>query len=293
MFVAEGAMRFLLTLTFWSGSMVLGFAQIPNASFENWSNAGLSQSPDGWVEMNSAQNPGTDAVSAVLSPAEDGWAVRLENVIAQSGGVVRAALITGADGFAYTLKPATLNGYLRYQPVGMHDECRIVVQFTRFNHVTRQREIIGEGSLTRHDFMWEYELFSIPITYTTHLFPDTAIITCYAGSEQDPQKGSVLELDDFNFDESATGVVIIDGDELGLKTSPNPAGEVMYLNNDYVEKHGSKYVIYDVKGKMMMTAPLEQNKGIDVGFLKDGEYFLLIYDDAGGVIAKASFIVTH
>jgi hypothetical protein len=300
MFAAEGTMKLLLALAIVSGSILSGFAQIPNASFENWTNSGSAEVPVGWfVASSQAYSSDHAGVRSSANAYAGAWAVAIENMKSENGNVFRAGLKSGSDGtkdaggFAYSLRPASFNGYLRYQPSLAGDACFLTIQFTRYNPVTQARELIGEGSFSTSEYMWDYEPFSIPVYYRSYLSPDTATITSYAGRAERPQEGSRLELDQFSFDETATGVVIIDGDELGLKVSPNPSSNVIFITNETVANNGVKYSIYNTGGEAVLSGYLEYRKGIDVSALRNGEYFLLIYDAAGVMIAKATFMFVN
>ncbi len=299
-FVAEGAMKFLLALAIVGGSIVNGFSQIPNASFENWTDNGSIENPSGWFTENVSVPQAVQVpIRAITDAVEGALAVQLENTEAEDGSVIRAMMVSGSDeanhttGFAYNLRPATLDGYILFQPVETGDSCYIIVEFSEYNPFTHSREIIGQGLYRSAEPMNSWKSFSIPVMYTSTHLPDTATIFCYAGSMLHPQKGSRLQLDHFMFNEVSTGVVIIDGDELGLKVSPNPSGDVIYISNEVVEKYGRMVYVYDTWGKTVIEQELEYSKGIDVSQLEDGEYFLLISDDSGEAIAKASFIVKY
>jgi len=90
----------------------------------------------------------------------------------------------------------------------------------------------------------------------------------------------------------STGVVIIDGDELGVVVVPNPGGNIIYIKSATVLTEAKQYTIYGSNG-ITLTQQKLVGKSIDVSALSNGEYYLVLSDVSGHIIGRASFMVQH
>ncbi|MFI5134518.1 MAG: T9SS type A sorting domain-containing protein [Chitinophagales bacterium] len=107
-----------------------------------------------------------------------------------------------------------------------------------------------------------------------------------APSEQSAQLSSLESPD------TSVGVVIIDGDELGVTVVPNPTGNSIYIKSTSVLSDGKQFSIYDSGGNAVMQQKFN-GKTIDVSMLDNGDYYLIVFDGSGSILGKASFIVQH
>jgi len=297
-FVREGVMKSILTIAFLAGGVVCGYSQISNASFETWTDYGSYQNPNGWYTENSLYQPENLKLVQLSTDVSDGFlAVRLENQKSESGNIVRAMMVSGSNdlnhspGFAYGLKPVSFSGYYQFQSAVNDDSCYIIVRLSKYDHLRHSRVTIGEGVFASNEQLDSYQQFSIPITYNSFDYPDTATIICYSGKMMNPYEGSRLIIDDMRFDESATGVVIIDGDELGVSLTPNPTNTIISIGNSTIISTGRTYSIYDNFGKVMIHKNLN-GKYIDVSWLTAGMYYLDIYNSSGNLIGIATFVIS-
>jgi hypothetical protein len=292
--VAEGVMRVPIPLTFLLGLAIISHAQIPNSSFELWTNQGI-ETPDGWFNANTSNS------NELVRPTTDSYfslyAAQLENKAVDDNNITRATMVSGmkdlnhSSGFAYTLRPGFLNGYFQYKPAGNDDSCYVIVQLSKFNSFTHSREIIGRGQFSSGNEINQYIAFSAPITYFSNVDPDTATIIIYAGKYFGAKDGSRLLIDELSFDETTTGVVIIDGDELGITVSPNPTSNIITIGST-ISVLVKQYAIYDNFGRVVMQKSFS-GKSIDVSSLSNGQYHLNLYNSLGIVIGKATFTVQN
>jgi hypothetical protein len=291
---AWSAVKSLLLLTALFAATHQGTAQIPNASFENWTDFGAFDSPDGWFTTNLDFQD--DQWAEANSESIDGdFGIRLENEENDDDELMRAELISGdkkSPGFPYSLRPDALTGFFQYEPKDGNDSCYIIVRLSRWNSLSDQREIIGEGQLVSNEEIDEYTPFSIAIDYSSPDDPDTAAIFIYAGKYNGAQRGSRMLIDALSFEGTSTGIVIIDGDELTLTVSPNPASSTITISNDVLIA-GKTYSVTSIIGKPVVTQQPLTSATIDVTSYSNGEYILAVYNGTGKLIKKGTFIVMH
>ena len=272
-------------------------AQIPNAEFELWNDSGDYENPDGWYTENELyQADGMELVRSTSDSYSSLYAVRMENEEDDNDNVVRAMMVSGTNslqnspGFPYSHKPASLNGFYQFSPKD-EDSCYVIVQLTKYNAVSNSREMIGEGRFGSDADIDSYQPFTVPISYLSSEFPDTATIIIYSGKFQGAEDGSRLIIDALTFDE-ATGVVIIDTDELKVKVSPNPAGSFLTVSlKSSILNLLTNLTIYNEAGEVVIAMPLVGSV-IDISLLPSGTYYLEVTNAVTNkIIGTATFMV--
>jgi hypothetical protein len=169
-------------------------AQIPNASFENWTDG----FPDGWFITNI---PGfIEPVSAVDNAAAGDLALQ---------GVVKSYFGTGYPPYAQTVfetseRPGSLTGSYIFSPVG-GDSMYITVFFYDLSVAT----VYGIGGLVAPPTGSSYEEFSVPILYVGEgkgAVTDTCFIQIGIFGEDSVHVGSKMVIDDLAFSASTVAV---------------------------------------------------------------------------------------
>ena len=171
----------------------VGFSQIPNSGFENWT----GNVPDGWVT--STAPPLYTNVTSTTDAHTGSYAVRgqtfllftqvIEPVI-QSG--------PGGHGFAYNQKPASFTGYYKFFPQG-GDRFGINVELFQGGETGTLVAIAASAPSTAYS---TYTQFSVPFLYQTSDTPDLCIaqILIAAPAESNyVHVGSYFLLDDIAF----------------------------------------------------------------------------------------------
>ncbi|MBI4546542.1 MAG: hypothetical protein HY707_01075 [Ignavibacteriae bacterium] len=109
-------MKLRITIFMWIVALsvpLLTFSQIPNASFENWTNG----EPDGWATSNS---PPDFITTTASSESHTGTKALRGEVITDTNCVLhRPIVFAGSDGggFAVTQRYGALEGYYRFLPM--------------------------------------------------------------------------------------------------------------------------------------------------------------------------------
>jgi hypothetical protein len=180
-------------------------AQIPNASFEDWSSPNGWDDPDGWITNNGftsqygiytcePDQPGLDSDFFIALTSH-----MLPGLSVMPGSATTGDALSGVEGFPYDQRPATLNGWWQHQSTGL-DEGMVAVTFTKWNPGTQQRDDIGAGYLFTDSSFGAWYLFSVPIFYVSPDYPDTATITLASSASGLATDGSSLFVDELAFD---------------------------------------------------------------------------------------------
>lgn len=207
----------------WLCIMNVVIAQVPNGSFENWTDG----KPDGWGTPN---EPGVITPITRVSPGQVGsYAARGE--ILQFPGVpflAPAAMGAGpeGEGFAVTIRYAKLTGYYKFSSNG-GDKFMIAIGLKK-----GENDSVGYGAVYLQPAS-VFTRFECPITYLSGETPDTcllAITIIGPTNGADYHKGSSYEVDALEVSEGASAVEESTPD-FSLHVYPNPmteSGNIVY-----------------------------------------------------------------
>lgn len=178
------------------------FAQIPNASFENWTGG----SPDSWLTTNS---PPVYTNITKSTAAHAGSSSVRGDVVTLTGTsfVVPPFLQSGTDGtgFTYNQRPAAFNGWYQFSPAASSGD-QFIVNAILFKGLSRGTPI-GVASALITAATSSYKQFSLPFVYLSGDSPDTCLIQFQiAGTAGQPHAGSYFILDDLSFGSGGTAV---------------------------------------------------------------------------------------
>ena len=190
----------------------LASAQIPNPSFENWTDG----QPDGWATSNFP--PLVTSVTPFQPAAAGTWALQAE--VASFLGLGNLPAFVQAT-FPYTEQPGELTGSYMFTAVG-GDSMYIVVELLNQAGVIP----VAIGELLPPPTGSTYQSFSVPLQYINQgTIPDTAYVWFGITGEDTVHLGSRMVIDNLAFSGSATSV----GDEPGVpgafsleQNYPNP-----------------------------------------------------------------------
>ena len=273
----------LIIASFFATSM---FAQMQplNPSFENWSPADIGELPDGWDGLNRDIGYGVNIETVTKSdvdPQDGMYSAKLEtknnSILGDLPGVITLGVIdlvnqTITGGMPYTDKPAQLTGYYKYAPAATDTA---VIGIGLFNGV----DTIGQGSFEIIDAASTWTAFTVDITYTGTLFPDTMNIICITSQQSAPVVGTVLEVDNLQL---VGGSVDVPQNLMGEKAfsiSPNPANTFVNINIPNVN-NDVKINIHNTVGQVVYSNTYnnanEVNERIDISKYHSGIYFVEI-----------------
>ncbi len=254
---------------------------IPGHSFENWTPLTYSD-PDNWGSLNNffaAWGIGGDTIVSRTTDANSGsYAVELKQTVYGPDTAYAFVSLGGWDfntnipvGIPFTLQYAYLNGYYKFTSAGTDSA---VVQFDASNNATS----LGTDQMQLPNAA-SYTGFSLPLTYSSA--PDTVRVLLWAGSTD----GNIAKFDDVQL--SAWPVFIEDNLQLPVKVYPNPAADFITVEG----LNSGTVVLYDINGRIALSAAHQFNQSIDVSSLAAGVYVIEVRNELDKVVNKQKIAV--
>ncbi len=259
------------------------YAQIPNASFENWTTVGGVQKPDGWRTYDI---PGE---SPTITPSTPGYnsSTALEMTIKNSLGYNWCSdMVTG---FQYNKRSMSMVGYLKSNNP-QHDTLDIGLFF--FNN----KQPIGGGYYQTDTNAAAFYKFTMPIQFIEDLDPDSALIYITYLSEA-PTLGDAFIIDELSFPSDV--FVESKSNSSDFKVGnfyPIPANDYVIIPVKTSTQVDLKIQVYDLAGKEIKLIRKEHiGKGINnieipVSDLPGGLYIMSIENNNGFKITKKLII---
>jgi hypothetical protein len=268
---------FLIAVTFMS---MPSFGQILNQGFETWvpnnETGHTYQMPQRWVTTDVLRtfvnelfgNPGYVSNTVSQTTGHSGnYATRMSVGTSTDGDTVAGTIFYcdsattlveaafGANitpGFPCSTRPANFTGWYTWSRIG-GDSAAINILFTKWNPSTQTRDSVAFETLYILSPVASWTMFSIPISYSLNVYPDTVFIGA-GNSTGTPHIGSVFTVDDFAF----SGTVPIGINEGAAENSfvsvfPNPFAEQTTLTIKDVQISKGKLEIYDVLGNKVRS----------------------------------------
>lgn len=286
----------------------MAMGQVPNGSFETWSNytsliTGITvDQPDNWdtPDRLAADLGITDRLTEKESTeVQDGsFAAKMtskELTVLGSPLDVPGTVTTGkldfdfatftpsiSGGYPYTGRPDDLTGYYEYAPAGT-DTAYIGITLTSNGNV------VGGGSFTATSATVGYQMFDITLTYFLPDDPDTLfIIASSSASFSSVSPGSEFYLDNLKF----TGASGVAGwTALGIKPDvyPNPANNTINISDP--KDYPVMIEMYNLQGQRVASQELQPDmNAIDISSFSGGLYTYRILDK-GSVVFSGKFEV--
>ncbi len=288
------SMKKIYTLLFFLAISSVAYPQaLPNASFDNWTNAGSYDDPDNWSTLNAATS-GFGAITAQKATGADihtgSAAIKLitlfvliqnANGIATTGNInVAAQTIDG--GIPYTLRPDSLTGWYKCDPQGGD------YGFVDFSLLDAAgTDTVGFAHFqTPTSAVSTYTYFSVPIVYYNANTP--ALSRCVMSSSA-------------GFTSVLNSVLIVD--DIDLVFNPDGIHEPLF-GNAAVSYHVSSnrltvnsrqhaaLTILDITGKLVFDSKVtEGTSEFMLTGLATGIYAFLLTDDSGKNVSSGKFNV--
>lgn len=264
-------------------------AQIPNASFESWTNHGNYFTPDGWDNTNPATASSGSFTCERATPGTDGgYYLRLTSK-KMGAFVINGIAVCGkldpttqmpVSGFPFTGRPAALTGQWQYMAFG-NDQGSIGIWLTKWNVAASVRDTIGSRFYPLPGGMkMEWEAFSIDINYTNSSVPDSAIIVLSASNELNVTKESYLYVDDLKFSDFPTAIASANQLKQNFKAYPNPAKGSVLIEFDPAI-HTTTINLSDITGRLIKTETIVAGMNkyqLSLQNIGPGMYFLRMVD---------------
>jgi hypothetical protein len=283
-------------------------AQIPNASFENWtpfsSTCATGEYPTGWQTTDSLSQCLAAGNSAIRNGGPEKcdmlYSIKLTSVnvpfppvkgpgVATNGTLTPQATVAG--GSPDTARSAQFSGCYKYTPVA-NDTGYITAVLFRWNGTSR--DTIASTKLMLLDTNATMVSFSSNFVYKDWANqPDTILITLQSSPAlNNAQPGSTLFVDSLGlsgyvgFDERAS--VIID-----INIYPQPAQNELNIQVELYRNIALTYEIADITGRKILSGKMESmNQKVDISSLNRGNYFVALRNEQGTILHTSKLLVS-
>jgi hypothetical protein len=265
---------------------------IPNAGFENWTNAGSYSNPDGWGQLNSLTATGSIFTCEQGSPGAVGssYLKLTSRNTGISGLVLPGVAVSGLidiitqqpkSGFAFSGQPQALTGKWQHMIFG-NSQGYVDVKLTKWNSSTNSRTIVANGHVDLTGMAMSWANFSVPLAYLETYAPDSCIITLSASGTA-PTNNDYLWVDALAFTGSVAGLTDNSLNQK-IKLFPNPTASNLNVDLSSLNTREVKIRILDMLGNELISLNkmnVFSNTSIDVSTLATGNYILNILSDDG------------
>lgn len=293
-------------------SMAAFAQQIPNGSFEMWSDPDF---PDYWGTWADAQgiSPFTFPYYAVkdTSTYADGHTslkMITDTLYASIGGQITSSLAglgtmvfnpannqVSFPGISYNKRPNKLYCSFRYQPANPRDTGMVFIDLIQSGN-SLFGGLLGAKVHDTHGF-WISDSFDLSGQYTSGNMPDTLILFFQSSTDTaaaDTIFHSTLWVDAVHFDASVNvGIVPLSGEVHGVNAWPNPATDKISIAIEAAEK-GSSIQLFDAEGREVYRSVVQApNFDIDTHDFPAGLYSIRVNSTDGLTTYKGKIEVTR
>ncbi len=280
--------------------LVSGQTVVPNGDFENWTDQYHIQYWDGlnydggFINFHTFQRT-DDAFSG-------NYAAQIETINNTLVGTIPGVGFTGdisinPTTFEYTFdlgvpvegRPASLDGYFKYEPAG-GDTMAIVVGMFRWNEEQNELDSIGGGFFYSTGATGNYTAFTAPIQY---FIPDVEADTMYIimfSSLDSYHPGSKLKVDELSLNYQTIGIEQ-NAEVETIAVFPNPSSGFFYVEGLH---HDVKYnlTVKDISGRKVFEQVIENDTRIILPQgIKNGIYFVEIQKEGMEILNTKLMVV--
>ena len=276
-------------------SHVIG--QIPNSSFETWTNAGSYMMPTGWDNINSMTSTASAYTCEQGSPGYMGsYYLKLTTKNISGMGIKSGIAISGqmnmtsmspVSGFPFSSRPQSLTGNWQYMASGT-DQGYVSILLTRWNSAMIKRDTVAFTTQNLLGMEMSWAAFTINLNYQSTSSPDSAIIT-FSASGMMPTAGSYLYVDNLAFTGNVAGIAEENAGSVNTyRIFPNPVQNIVSIESDNLIK-GTKILFIDISGRIIKLQTISETTSklmISINDLRPGTYFVKISNEMGTQIQK-------
>jgi len=275
-------------------------SQIPNNGFENWTNMGNYNNPNDWSTLNDLTatanaytctkgSPGNPGTSYLKLTSKSVSGIGIKPGIAVSG-FLDAETMDVSGGFPFEGRPEALAGKWQYMAFGS-DQGYISIFLTLWNETSHSRDTISYTYNPLFDMVMSWGNFSIPLSYQSTSFPDSAIIVLSASNAEGAviSTNSYLYIDNLSF-LNTIYLASANIPKSTLRIFPNPVTAL--LNIEIPTNNKSCLIeVIDINGKLLIQSNIPANNAtitLDVSNLSSGAYLLKM--KSGNEVFVSNFI---
>ncbi|MGE0637128.1 MAG: T9SS type A sorting domain-containing protein [Bacteroidia bacterium] len=270
---------------------------LPNPGFENWTAGSGYENPNNWSTLNSATSfLGIVTVSKSTDAHGGTYSLRGETkfIGAPFNQAAPALVTTGTintttqeieGGIAYTERPDSVAGWMKYAPVNV-DTGYIEVLLMNANAT----DTVARARFDQPVAASEWFRFSAPFVYSSSANPELSRVILLPSSGYSPVVGSVVQFDDLEF-VFTTG--INENNEIyPFSVYPNPATDELFIKNPLTQT--AKMQVYDVAGKKVNELNIGLNTTrASISTYAPGVYIYMFTDNNSEILHTGKFAVAR
>jgi len=184
--------------------------QMPNGSFETWTQTGSYAEPNSWSTPNpTTASLGTFTVTKETAVVQSGTAAAKIQTKSVLGIQIPGLLTLGTfsinlvtmeakieGGTPFTSRPSSLTGYYQYEPK-FGDECFVGVLLLK--QIGNSWDTLGTGSFASTSNILTWTPFTANINYNSQDDPTHLNIIILSSDRNNPQPNSTLYIDNLSF----------------------------------------------------------------------------------------------
>lgn len=286
--------KYNLLLLAFSFCVLTATAQIPNFSFENWTNKGSYEIPAQWGTLNNTTANDNVFTVTKASPGSPGSFYMKITSRTIGAAVVGGIAVCGEldsiskkakSGFAYSAQPASFTGKWQHMIFGT-SQGSVKAILTKWNNALNKRDTIGIASKTLTGMAMSWANFTVNFVYFNSDMPDSCIIELRSSGNA-PADQDYLWVDNLGFTGVATGIDVLNTDNDAIEVYPNPTTSVVNIrskNSSRVEN----VILFDILGNKLLELNEIPENGIDISKFTKGNYFVQIKTNTALTIKKIS-----
>lgn len=283
----------IFSITFFTIVTIVNAQTIPNYSFENWTNMGSYENPDGWGTMNNTTATSSVYTATKATPGTVGnYYLKLTsktvgasvvNGIAVSG-VLDSTTMQAKSGFPFSTRPASFTGKYQYMVYG-GSYGSMSVKLTRWDAGLNQRITVATINKTLTGMAMSWTSFTLNFTYVDGDYPDTCVIVLKA-SGSSPTNQDYLWVDNLAFSGSVVGVQDNNSVLNNVTVFPNPSNNSISIDLNLKSAQQITIELADLTGKIVFSKNLGTLQGsskqmLDVSTITKGIYLLNVLTEKG------------
>lgn len=230
-------------LSFIAGIIYTGcaIAQIPNSSFEIWTDMGSYEVPESWSTLNAMTDASGIYTCEVGTPGNPGSSylkLTSQNITGMGvmpglavSGLLDPSDFTALTGFPFSSRPEKLTGMWQHMIFGS-SQGYIDVQLTKWDAINNERIVVGNGHKPLTGMAMSWAAFTVNISYFLDFNPDTCIIT-FSASGDTPAQNDFLYVDDLQFEgEDVPSYLFNYSSNQEVSIFPNPTSGLFIIKSE-------------------------------------------------------------
>jgi hypothetical protein len=261
--------------------------QLPNPSFENWTNQFFYEEPTNWATLNPVILFDAEAPISVTKSTDaqaGSYSARIASTAADFEGTgtpetLPGILFNGFIDFAtgafvagtpFNFRPDSFKGWAKYAP-DAGDAFVVQATLSKWDATLGIRNTLAEGVYFSDVATSVFTSFEFDFNYDSEDFPDTISVFVINTNPEIPAPGSILFVDDFSMDYTSSASLNENANDY-FKAYPNPVTDELRLRSEKDET----VEIYSVNGKLVKTISIAQGveKIVSCSDLESGIYMI-------------------